>query len=103
MALTRHLPPCASEENVTLLGIEPIVPIHGSAAIKSTRNLRIHEYEMGRTPEQLSLSLEPNHTHLLLVDSGKEDATAWGGVCAGEPSHPPLESEIERRAGSHQV
>ncbi len=27
-------------------------------------------------------NLEPNHTHLLLIDSGKEGATAWGGEIA---------------------
>ena len=65
-----------------LLGIEPIVPIHGSAAIKSTRNLRIHEYEMGRTAEQLSLSLEPNHTLFMLVDNGLVGTESWGGAIA---------------------
>lgn len=27
-------------------------------------------------------NLEPNHTHLLLIDSGKEGASAWGGEIA---------------------
>ena len=57
-----------------LLGIAPFKAIHkGAISFDDTEHLTTHEYEMGQGKDQLSTSLEPNHTHFILVDGGFGD------------------------------
>ena len=54
-----------------LLGIAPFDAIHGSNDIDLKEQwLTTHEYQMGKGKEELSMSLEPNHTHFILMDGG---------------------------------
>ena len=57
-----------------LLGVEPLEMIYGNKEIATEPNLCIHEYEMGTSDIELRSSLEPNHTHHILVEGVKN----WG-------------------------
>ena len=53
----------------TVLGRHKLVGMHGSVV----------EFTQEGKNTRDGANLEPNHTHFLLVDSGKEGSAAWGG------------------------
>ena len=62
-----------------LIGIFPIGVTHGREPIVASRGRRVVSYSPPPKPIGAGAKLNPDHTHFVLVDNGKEGVPAFGG------------------------
>ena len=55
------------EETLVLLGVSPFNKVYGSGALEQSKYLNIHDYHAPKKGQAADPSLDPNHTHHILV------------------------------------
>jgi len=67
------------QSTLPLIGVFPLGVTHGKELIVASKSGKVVNYSSPAKPAHVGARLNPDHTHFVLVDNGKEGAPAFGG------------------------